>query len=1174
MQFSKDIGEYFKKIEEGVKRAYSIASEARKKGLDPEDKVDIPLANNMAERVEGLISTVAPQLINSGITKRIQQLEKKYGLLDWRVALVIAEEVAKEKFCKFNSKKEAIEVGIRTGFAYHTLGIVAAPLEGFIEVVIKKTKDGKEYLALKYAGPVRGAGGTGASVSVIIADYVRKKLGFSAYDPDDKEIERYVTELYDYHERVTNLQYKPSPDEIRFLIKHIPVEIDGDPTERIEVSNYKDLPRVDTNRIRGGVCLVISMIALKAPKLWKRLAKWGKEFELEWDFLSEFLTIQKKAKSKQEVGVEEKIKPDYTFISDLVAGRPVLTYPMQKGGFRLRYGRSRISGYSAASIHPATMYLLNKYIATGSQLKIERPGKAAAITPCDTIEGPIVKLKNGTVLRIETENQAKQLLNEIEEILFLGDLLISYGDFSENGHRLIPCGYNEEWWQQELEKAIVNNFGSIDLYKLSELVDIPSKYLEKVLNQPFDFVPTAEVAIKLSEKLNIPLHPRYTYHWADIDGEQFFRLIKWLDKAKVKKNEDKIDKIVIPVGEEKRILEEIGIPHSVVTNEFIIIDKNEALALLFSLGITKKEDITKIMNLAEENLDKNALEIIKATGINLRDKSGIYIGARMGRPEKAKMRKLTGSPQVLFPVGDEGGRLRAFQAALEEGKVRADFPLFFCQKCNRETIYSICEVCNSKTKRKYYCKFCGVIDRKKCRHGKAQTFKKQDIDIKHYFEFALKKIKETHYPDLIKGVRGTSNKDHIPERLEKGILRAKHKIYVNKDGTVRYDMTELPITHFKIKEISTSIEKLKELGYYYDIKGNEIRDRDQIVELKPQDIILPSSTLGLDESADNVLFRVANFIDEELVKLYDLKPFYNLKNKEDLIGQLVVGLAPHISAGMVGRIIGFSQTQALFAHPLWHAALRRDCDGDEACVMLLMDALLNFSRQYLPDKRGGRTMDAPLVLTCILNPAEVDDMVHGLDVCWRYPLEFYEAALEYKYPWDIDIEQLKKRLNTTLQYEKFGYTHDVSNINIGVLCSAYKTLPTMEEKLKGQMEVAEKIRAVSEKDVAALVIDKHFIKDIKGNLRKFSMQQFRCVKCNEKYRRPPLAGKCYKCGGRIIFTISKGSIIKYLDPALSLAEKYDVPSYLKHTLELTKRRIESVFGKEKERQEGLGKWFA
>ena len=79
--------------------------------------------------------------------------------------------------------------------------------------------------------------------------------------------------------------------------------------------------------------------------------------------------------------------------------------------------------------------------------------------------------------------------------------------------------------------------------------------------------------------------------------------------------------------------------------------------------------------------------------------------------------------------------------------------------------------------------------------------------------------------------------------------------------------------------------------------------------------------------------------------------------------------------------------------------------------------------------------------------------------------------------------------------------------------------------------------------------------------------------CNAKYRRVPLVGKCTKCGGKIIFTVSEGSVIKYLEPTLSLAEKYNLPAYIKQTLELTRRRIEGVFGKEKEKQAGLGKWF-
>ena len=137
----------------------------------------------------------------------------------------------------------------------------------------------------------------------------------------------------------------------------------------------------------------------------------------------------------------------------------------------------------------------------------------------------------------------------------------------------------------------------------------------------------------------------------------------------------------------------------------------------------------------------------------------------------------------------------------------------------------------------------------------------------------------------------------------------------------------------------------------------------------------------------------------------------------------------------------------------------------------------------------------------------------------------------------------------------------------------------MAEKLSGQMAIARKVRAVDESDVATFVIEKHFIKDTKGNLRKFSMQQFRCIKCNEIYRRPPLIGKCekykngIKCNGRIIFTISEGSVVKYFESSMNLATTYNVSPYLKQTLEVLGRRIEGVFGKDKERQEALGKWF-
>ncbi len=1167
MKESAEMQKYFERMQEQLMREYSLAEEARKLGYDPEQKVDIPVAKNMAERVEGLISAVAPQIANFGVSKRIQELETQYKPLAWEVALIIALEVAEEKFCRFKDKKEAMEVGIRTGFAYHTIGIVSAPLEGFTGLRIKKRKDGKEYLAPCFSGPVRGAGGTAAAFCLMIVDYIRIKSGYSEYDPDEKEINRYVTELYDYHERITNLQYKPSPEEIKFLIKNIPVEIDGDPTEDIEVSNYKDLPRVDTDRIRGGVCLVASMVALKAPKLLKEMDKL-KPFGVDWSFLREFLSIQKAMKSgKREKST--KLTPDYTYISDLVAGRPVLTYPLSKGGFRLRYGRTRMSGYSAAAINPLTMAVLGNYIATGTQLKMERPGKAAAITPCDSIEGPVIKLKNGDVVKPESYGELKQMIPEIEEILFLGDMLISYGDFFDRAHHLVPAGYCEEWHIKELEKAAAAFFGRMDYEKLSELLEMPADAIKHIVENPMKTIPSPETAIKIAEKLNVPLHPRFTYHWEELNKEELKEFIEWFRKAAKEEGDGRTRKIILPAGKEKRHLELLGIPHKSATNTYVVIEKDEAAILArFFLSATN-ENTDEIIERSETNTEA----ISQITGIMQRDKAGTFIGARMGRPEKAKMRKLTGSPHGIFPIGEEGGRLRSVQAALEKGKVKAEFSVFHCDNCERSTIYPVCEICDKKAERNYVCGTCGLIKEKECRHGPAKESREQFLDIRHYYEHALKKIGGVA-PELVKGIRGTSSKNHIPENLIKAVLRAKYRVAVNKDGTIRYDMTELPITHFRPKEVGTSVEKLAELGYERDILGNKLENEEQTLEIFPQDIILPANPESTDESADEILFRISGFVDELLTCLYGKKPFYNLKDKTGLIGQLVIGLAPHISAGMVGRIIGFSKTQCFLAHPLYHAAMRRDADGDEACVILVMDALLNFSRQYLPDTRGAKTMDAPLVLTAKLVPAEVDDMAHRLDVGWSYPLELYEAALQHKMPEEVKIELLGQRLNTPAQYEGTGFTHTLSSINTGVVCSAYKTLPSMEDKLNGQMVLAERIRAVEAQDVARLVIEKHFIKDIKGNLRKFSTQQFRCITCNKKFRRPVLMGKCDSCGGRIIFTVSEGTVTKYSDMANNLAIKYNVPEYVQQTLMLTRRRIEEVFGKESEKQAELESWMA
>jgi len=136
----------------------------------------------------------------------------------------------------------------------------------------------------------------------------------------------------------------------------------------------------------------------------------------------------------------------------------------------------------------------------------------------------------------------------------------------------------------------------------------------------------------------------------------------------------------------------------------------------------------------------------------------------------------------------------------------------------------------------------------------------------------------------VKGVKGLSNPTKVPEPIDKGILRSKHKVFVYKDGTVRFDITNAPLTHFRVSEAKISIQKLKELGYDKDCHGRELVSSDQIVELKVQDIIVP-------ESCRAYLFRASKYVDEMLQKLYNVEPFYKFETEGDIVGTLVIGLA-------------------------------------------------------------------------------------------------------------------------------------------------------------------------------------------------------------------------------------------------------------------------------------------
>jgi DNA polymerase II large subunit len=1130
---SKSYEKYVEALEEQLEQLYSIAAKAREKGLDPEYKPECMVARDMADLVEGLVGP-------KGVAERIRELSTKLSREE--LAFKIAEEIVYGKFGHLEPEAAA-EQAIRTALAILTEGVTAAPIQGVAQVKIKTNHDRSKYLAIYFAGPIRSAGGTDQALTLIIGDFIRRILGLDRYKPTKEEIARFIEEIRLYERSVSRFQYHVSDEELRKALQWLPVEVTGTESDPVEVSSYRNLPRIETNRVRGGALRVVNDgIVGRASKVWAIVEKLGIQ---GWDWLKEI----RKMSEKKSAG----------FMDDIVAGRPIFSFPAKRGGFRLRYGRARNTGLTAVGIHPATMLVLQGFIAVGTQLRLELPGKGGVAVPVDTLEPPIVKLRDGSVVRVTMENFS-DVKDRIEKILFLGDILVSFGDFLYQGKSLVPAGYVEEWWVEDLRKAIAEKFAG-DFEKAATATGVPSERLRGFLEDPFMNKPTCKEAIALSLSVGVPLHPAFTFFWTNLGSVEELKLLReWLAVAEVKYDErDFAYRILGKMDEHvKRALEAICLPHKVSDGK-IIVDGDDACAFAFCLGIKNSNN--------DFHQTANVLEVIRGLcGAVVKDKASTFVGARMGRPEKAKRREMKPLVHVLFPVGLAGGSQRDLLEAAKREKINVEVVKRKCPSCKTSALGIKCPICGSETVLEYVCPRCGRTlngdsDCPVCKVS-AVPYGRRDVNIKGLLDEACARLGVSGLK-VLKGVKGLTNETKTPEILEKGILRAKYDLSVYKDGTIRFDATNAPLTHFKPSEIGVSVEKLVQLGYTSDVYGNPLTSPEQICELKIQDVIIPVKCA-------ECLVHVANFVDELLVKVYGLPPYYNVKRVEDLVGHIVIGLAPHTSVGILGRIIGFTSLNVCYAHPIWHSAKRRDCDGDEDALMLALDTLLNFSRVFLPAQIGG-IMDAPLLLIPTVNPREVQRQAHDFDVAGAYPLEFYQKTLERAEAKHVSqlIDLIEYRLGTEAQFEGFRFTVPVSNINMGNEESAYKRFKTMVEKLNGQLALAEKIEAVDARKVALKVLVKHFIRDISGNLRAFSMQGFRCKACNKRFRRLPLRGKCPICGGELTLTVYRGGIEKYLEAAEHIIRKYNLPRYYSQRIMLVREEINSLFEGKKPKQISL-----
>jgi len=1134
--------QYFDVLSGDFDKAHDVARKARMKGFDPENFVEIKIAPDGASRVEGIIGV--PGLAEI-IRKKFRNQPKSELAFD-----VVKEICTNEEFAKYDNLKR-LELAVRVGLAIQTDGILVAPTEGVYGITQMKNPDGSDYLSMVFTGPIRSAGGTSVALSVAFADYARRIFGFGVYQPTQEEVERYVEEVEIYNARAVRLQYKPADEDLRSIVNNCPICIDSLPTEDIEVSVHRDMKKIGfdgkevrvSNRIRGGISLVLCEgIAQKAKKVLKEVKNVG----LDWSWLNNVIKVEKVdkgAKPEQKDGAR-------SFLDELVAGRPILSYPGFMGGFRLRYGRSRMTGIAAMGVHPATMILTMGFMATGTQLKMEQPRKGCIVTPVDSIEGPFIRLKSGEALRVNSAELANKVKDDVEEIISIGDILITFGDFRNANTPLMPTSYVEEFWDAQLAEKDAS---------------------AKVDHENIDF----RSAYEISLKHGMPIHPKFLFEFQALQNAEIAQITQEIARSSNWKNAgtlfDTQEILISNKPEIKRSLESLIVPHTVRDGK-IVIAKDYAQSLLASLGFASGSEgkLDGGEGLLEKYAgldDKESLELINAVAAFRIMKRSTFIAGRIGRPEKAKERMMKPSPHGLFPIGDFGGKERNItKAYLNDSKkfgsrkFIATIARYTCTSCKRMIETSYCYDCGLKAVIVRVCDKCNhITESVKCENCGAETraSEEREIDMTKLISSATKRLRTSKMPDTVKGVKWLMSKDKKVEAIEKGILRSLNGLWVFKDGTVRFDATDAPITHIYPKEIGVGVEKLRELGYTTDYLGNPLERDDQLLEMKHQDVIL-------SKNGGVYMLKTTHFVDDLLTKFYGIDPFYNAATVNELIGHLVITLSPHTSCGVLGRIIGFTDANVGFAHPYTISARRRNCDGDEDTTMMLLDGLINFSKGYLSTNIGA-TMDAPIILSPNILPEEVDDEVHVVEVGGKFSLDFYNKTLARASPSEAVVETVKDRLQKGEErYRNLRFTHGASQtaILVSPKRSLYALLNNMQSKIDAEFKLMNMLRMVDTRDAAKRLILSHFIPDLIGNLHTFSRQGFRCVVCNAKYRRIPLLGVCTKCQGKLLLTVSKGGIEKYLEIAITLGDTYSLEPYIRQRLKLVKDEINNLFSEE------------
>ncbi|MHA2175869.1 MAG: hypothetical protein ACXABI_13630 [Candidatus Hodarchaeales archaeon] len=538
--------------------------------------------------------------------------------------------------------------------------------------------------------------------------------------------------------------------------------------------------------------------------------------------------------------------------------------------------------------------------------------------------------------------------------------------------------------------------------------------------------------------------------------------------------------------------------------------------------VNKMDQIKSLLNQTQEGI--NVLSLCETLlGIQIRPLSYERVGVKLIKAEKSEPRINNPPNHIIFPIGSQGGSQRDLLKLTKEQPIKIRLAERFCSSCKKSSYKAFCVECNEQTIQKYRCLEGHISDYSKCpecgRNAYSNTY--QMVNIGEMVEIAMQKA-DSPQINRLKGVSFLDNISGIPEHLLKGILRSKHDIFVYKDGTARYSLTNSPIRIFSPKDANIDVETLHHLGYSHDIYGQDLFDENQLIEIFPYDVII-------DEESSKFLFTHSKFLDDELVLLYDLAPYYRLTSKKNLIGSIIVGISPISQVAIIGRIIGITKFNLLFAHPIWHLLKSRYCNGVNDSITLLLDVLLNFSKDLSPSSHGG-DLDTPNIInlvdnwTDLLNISKINTVSLNSHF-YQYTNE--STSLTDKITFDFPL----LGLDTTL-------LHVTNNIEENIYLNLFQE-KKIDSRVILTLDNLRKIRSVEEGMYVNSILINDFLEKISYSIIRFFQQPFRCKFCKQTYRRIPLSEKCPKCNNKTLEqTLSKGWVLRYFKIITHLSEKY------------------------------------